>query len=69
MQSPRESKVTPRELRGVTLLLRKWAFPFYQKGITMPPVKGKKYPYTTAGRKAAAGAKRKPKAKMSKGKR
>tara|TARA_R100001132_G_C3211113_1_gene54010 strand:- start:314 stop:481 length:168 start_codon:yes stop_codon:yes gene_type:complete len=55
-------------LGGVTLL-RKWAFPFYQKGITMPTVKGKKYPYTTAGRKAAAGAKRKPKAKMGKGKR
>jgi len=64
----RKSKVTPRILGGVTLL-RKWAFPFYQKGITMPTVKGKKYPYTTAGRKAAAGAKRKPKAKMGKGKR
>ena len=69
MQSPRESKVTPRELRGVTLLLRKWANPFYQRSKTMPTVKGKKYPYTTAGRKAAAGA-RKPKGKgMSKGKR
>jgi len=34
----------------------------------MPTVKGKKYPYTTAGRKAAAGAK-KPKKGMSKGKR
>ena len=64
----RKSKVTPRILGGVTLL-RKWAFPFYQKGITMPTVKGKKYPYTAAGRKAAAGA-RKPKGKgMSKGKR
>ncbi len=27
----------------------------------MPTVKGKKYPYTTAGRKAAAGAKENPK--------
>jgi hypothetical protein len=35
----------------------------------MPTVKGKKYPYTAAGRKAAAGA-RKPKGKgMGKGKR
>tara|TARA_R100001480_G_scaffold65428_1_gene77336 strand:+ start:332 stop:502 length:171 start_codon:yes stop_codon:yes gene_type:complete len=49
-------------LGGVTLL-RKWAFPFYQKGITMPTVKGKKYPYTTAGRKAAVAAARKPKGK------
>ena len=66
----RKSKVTPRELRRVTLLLRKWAFPFYQRSKTMPTVKGKKYPYTTAGRKAAAAAGRKPKGKgMSKGKR
>ena len=58
----RKSKVTPRILGGVTLL-RKRAFPFYQKGITMPTVKGKKYPYTTAGQKAAAAAARKPKGK------
>ena len=43
--------------------------PIYQRSKTMPTVKGKKYPYTAAGRKAAAGA-RKPKGKgMSKGKR
>ena len=65
----RKSKVTPRILGGVTLL-RKWAFPFYQKGITMPTVRGKKmYPRATGGSKPAAAAKRKPKAKMSKGKR
>ena len=51
-------------------LLRKWVFPFYQKGITMPTVRGKKmYPRATGGSKPAAGAKRKPKAKMGKGKR